>query len=175
MPHVEFTVADAVRGRAELINLNLEYVAWVFGKIEAHFGVPVNDIAGVPVSEYVPAVIDKVCGDPPPEGIFYLVYVDGGLAGMGGLRYLRKGTAEIKRIYFRPQYRGNKFGEQMLRRLLSDAHAFGYERVLLDSAPFMTSAHRAYEACGFVDCAAYEETEVPLQFRGRWRFMGCSL
>jgi len=175
MPHVEFTVADAERDRAALIDLNLEYIAWVFGEIEAHFDVPMNDIVGVPVSEYVAGAIDKVCSDAPPKGVFYLVHVDGGLAAMGGLRYLRQGTAEIKRLYVRPRYRGNKLGEQMLMHLLSDARAFGYAHLLLDSAPFMTSAHRAYEACGFVDCAAYEETEVPPQFRARWRFMERSL
>jgi GNAT superfamily N-acetyltransferase len=74
---------------------------------------------------------------------------------MGGIRHLREGAAEIKRVYFRPSYRGNKLGETMLKRLLSAAHAFGYGRVFLDSGPFMTTAHKAYEACGFADCQPY--------------------
>jgi ribosomal protein S18 acetylase RimI-like enzyme len=175
MPPVVFVVADAALHRDALIELNVEYLEWVFGQVEAGFGVPVNDIAGMPVKDYVPTVIDKVCGDPPPKGVFYLVYADGALAGMGGIRFLRDTTAEIKRIYFRPAYRGNKLGERMLRRLLSDARAFGYTHMLLDSAPFMTSAHRLYEACGFADCAAYPETEVPEALHARWRFMSLSL
>ena len=116
-------------------------------------------------------VIDKVCGDPPPKGIFYLVKVDDTLAGMGGLRFLRPGVAEIKRIYFRPEFRGRKLGELMLIRLLADAKAFGYRSVCLDTALFMRAAHRLYEKNGFSDCSAYEGVEVPAEFHGNWRFM----
>jgi GNAT superfamily N-acetyltransferase len=62
-------------------------------------------------------------------------------------------------------------GERMLSRLLADAKAFGYQRVCLDTALFMTSAHRLYEANGFSDCTAYEGVEVPPDFHRRWRFM----
>jgi len=58
----------------------------------------------MPAYEYVPKVIDKVCGSRPPKGIFYLVKVDGELAGMGGIRYVRENVCEIKRIYFRPHF-----------------------------------------------------------------------
>ena len=125
----------------------------------------------MPATEYVPTVIDKVAGDPPPRGVFYLLEVDGGLAGMGGIRFIRPGVAEIKRIYVRPQYRGMQLGELMLRRLISDAREFGYTSLCLDSGPFMTSAQRLYEGAGFEDCPPYYGTEVPLDFRDRWRFM----
>jgi len=64
-----------------------------------------------------------------------------------------------------------KPGERMLQRLLADAVAFGYLSVRLDTAPFMTSAHRLYEANGFMDCAACEGVEVPPEFHARWRFI----
>jgi GNAT superfamily N-acetyltransferase len=151
--------------------LNVEYLSWVFEGIQELFGVPSDQVVGMPASEYVPGVIDKVCGDPPPRGVFYLVKVDGELAGMGGLRHLRAGVAEIKRIYFRPEFRGLKLGERMLGQLLTDAQDFEYQRVCLDSALFMKSAHRLYEANGFSDCTAYEGVEVPSEFHSRWRFM----
>lgn len=104
-----------------------------------------------------------------------MVKVNDGLAGMGGIRYVRNGVAEIKRIYFRPNYRGNRLGEVMLNRLISDAIGFGYKTALLDSGPFMSTAHKVYERCGFVDCAPYEEAEVPSEFHDGWRFMVRSL
>lgn len=139
----------------------------MFDGVEKLFGVPVGLVPG----EYVPTVIDKVCGDPPPKGVFYLIKVDGHLAGMGGLRFLRPGVAEIKRIYVRPAHRGMKLGKLVLQRLLADATAFGYKNVCLDTAQFMTSAHRLYEDEGFTDCAVYEGVEVPAEFHARWRFM----
>lgn len=171
MQNHEFTVANIESHKDELIQLNVEYLSWVFDGIETLFGVPADEIVGMPASEYVPSVIEKVCGDPPPKGIFYLVKVDGKVAGMGGLRFLRTGVAEIKRIYFRPEFRGMKLGERMLSRLLADAEAFGYQTVCLDTALFMKSAHRVYETNGFSDCSAYEGVEVPSEFHTRWRFM----
>ncbi|MGC4044661.1 MAG: GNAT family N-acetyltransferase [Armatimonas sp.] len=164
-------VADPLAHRDVLILLNIEYLSWVFTGIEQSFGVPADEIAGMPVEQYVPTAIDKVCGDPPPKGIFYLLQTESGTAGMGGLRFLRPGVAEIKRVYVRPEYRGRKLGELILQRLLADATTFGYERVCLDTAPFMTAAHRLYECYDFTDCAAYEGVEVPSEFHSDWRFM----
>lgn len=171
MPNIEYTIADPVAHIEELLELNIEYMTWVCQGVESHFGIPAEEVLGMPAAKYVPSIIDKVCGAPPPKGIFYLVKVDGGLAGMGGIRYVRKDVAEIKRIYFRPKYRGNRLGENMLNRLISDATRFGYKAALLDSGPFMKSAHKVYERCGFLDCASYEEAEVPPEFHSGWRFM----
>ena len=171
LPKVDFIIADPVSHKNELLELNVEYMTWVCKGVESHFGILADQVLGMPVADYVSTVIDKVCGAPPPKGIFYLVKVNRGLAGMGGIRFLRNGVAEIKRIYFRPIYRGNRLGEQMLNRLIADAAEFGYEDALLDSGPFMTSAQKVYESCGFVDCAPYEEAEVPKEFHSGWRFM----
>jgi GNAT superfamily N-acetyltransferase len=171
VPTVDFIIADPVSHRSELLELNIEYMTWVFKGVESHLGILADEVVGMPAAEYVPTVIDKVCGAPPPKGIFYLVKVDGGLAGMGGLRFVREGVAEIKRIYFRPTYRGNRLGEQMLLRLIADAAKFGYKTALLDTGPFMTSAHKVYERSGFIDCAPYEEAEVPAEYHSGWRFM----
>lgn len=171
---ITFSRADVRRDRAQLVELNVEYLAWVLAEVEQHFGVPAQSVVGMPAHEYVPTVIEKVCGASPPAGVFYLVTVDGELAGMGGLRGL--GTAaEIKRIYFRPAFRGRGLGEAMLNRLLADAAAFGYGRVLLDSGPFMGAAQCVYQRNRFVDCEAYPGVEVPEKFHSRWRFMQRSL
>jgi GNAT superfamily N-acetyltransferase len=171
MPTQEFIVASVASHREELIQLNVEYLSWVFTEIESLFGVPVDEIVGMPIRDYVPTVIDKVCGDPPPKGIFYLVKADNQLAGMGGLRFLRPEMAEVKRVYIRPEFRGRKLGELTLHRLLDDAKAFGYKSVCLDTGVFMTAAQRLYEASRFTDCAAYDGVEVPEAFHSRWRFM----
>ena len=170
MPH-DFIVANALTHRRELIELNIEYLTWVLNGIEEYFGIPADEVVGMPAADYVPTVIDKVCGDPPPKGIFYMLDVDGSIAGMGGLRFVRPGAAEVKRIYVRPAYRGRKLGEVLLNRVISDARDFGYEKLLLDSGPFMRSAQHMYESVGFKDCEAYDGTEVPLALRDRWRFM----
>jgi GNAT superfamily N-acetyltransferase len=167
----EFTAITVRSHRDQLVEINVEYVSWVFREIDSSFGVNFEKIIGMSASDYVLSVIDKVCGKPPPEGIFYLVNVDGRIAGMGGLRGLNPIRAELKRMYIRPEFRGMRLGDRLLERLISDATAFGYKQVCLDSAPFMKAAHRVYENKGFVDCPSYEGVEVPHEFHDRWRFM----
>ena len=175
MPHVEFIAASPLTHREALIELNVEYLTWVFANVEAQFGIPADQVNGMPASAYVPTVIDKVCGHTPPHGIFYLLKVADQWAGMGGLRCLAPGVADIKRVYMRPACRRLRLGERLLHRLLADAQAFGCERVYLDTAPFMTAAQRLYQANGFADCAPYDGTEVPVELHNRWRFMSLAL
>lgn len=171
----EFVPTDPVAHRAELITLNVEYMEWVLAGIERSFGTSPQDLLGQPIADYVAAKLDSVCGAPPPQGVFYLVRLGGALAGMGGLRRVRDGVAELKRVYVRPACRGARLGATIVERLLADARAFGYCHVWLDSAPFMTSAHRLYEAAGFTDCPPYQEAEVSPRLHERWRFMARAL
>lgn len=172
MPNnVTFLLANPVAHRDAILGINVEYMAWVADGIEKSFGLTPQALLGMAPAEYVASVIDKVCGEPPPRGAFYLVYVDGDLAGMGGVRSLGDGVAEIKRIYVRPAFRGLSLGQSILQRLLADAQAFGYPHICLDSAPFMQSAQRIYAAAGFVDRGPYEGLEVPEILHPGWRFM----
>lgn len=175
MTTLTFTPAHPASHRDALLELNTEYLQWVvsgFGRIT---GASAQQMLGMDVPAYVASVIDKVCGDPPPRGIFYLVEADGVLAGMGGLRWVRDGVAEVKRIYVRPAHRGQRLGEAILQRVLDDATAFGYRAMWLDSAPFMQSAQRIYERFGFVDRSPYDETEAPKALHPIVRFMEKSL
>src|ERR1700677_3233656 len=139
---IEFTRADLVQHRDALLEMNVEYASWVAVEIEKAFQIPVEALVGASVRDYIVSVLDKVCGEKPPVGVFYLVRMDGKLSGMGGLRGLRDGAAELKRIYVRSESRGRRLGEAIVERLLNDAREFGYQKVLLESAPFMQSAHR---------------------------------
>lgn len=168
-------MANIESHRGDLIQLKLEYVFWVVSEFKREFGVSVEELVGMSTSDYVHSVIEKVCGDRPPAGVFYLIRMDSQLAGMGGLRCVGPDVAEIKRIYIRPEFRGMKLGDHMMHRLLEDAKRFGYPRVCLESGPFMQSAHRLYERNGFTDCAIYEGVEVPEMFHNRWRVMDRTL
>jgi GNAT superfamily N-acetyltransferase len=169
-----FRIADPTADRAALIAMNVEYVTWVFAEIEKMSGMTARAILGADVADYVPGIIDKVCGDPPPLGVFYLVEHAGQLVAMGGLRRSEDGIAELKRVYVRPAGRGHRLGQALASRLVADARAFGYRRVRLDTLPFMGPAQAIYEAMGFADCAPYP-IEMPEAFRDRIRYMALDL
>ena len=169
-----FRLADPVADRQALLDLNIAHVAWVFGEIEKASGVTARDILGMAIEDYVPTVIEKVCGEPPPRGAFYLVELDGQAMGMGGLRHCEDGIAEMKRVFVRPEARGHRLGEAIAARLVADARVFGYRRVRLDTMPFMGPAQALYERMGFVDCAPYP-IEMPAAFRSGIRYMELAL
>lgn len=171
MPTPLLKPVNLLTDRHTLIDLSLEYMGWVADGITNHFGTALQDLSAMPLADYVAGSIDALFNQQPPQGIFYLVTLDGQAAGMGGLRRLDQGTAEIKRFYIRPQHRGLRLGTLLLNRLMMDAQIFGYRRVLLDSAPFMKPAQGLYESAGFKDCAAYQASEVPAALRAGWRFM----
>ena len=170
MTDVVYRLADPHVDRAALVALNVEYVTWVFAEIETMSGLTARQILGAEVADYVPTVIDKVCGDPPPRGAFYLVERGGEVVAMGGLRRSDDGVAELKRVYVRPAGRGHRLGEAIAARLVADARAFGYAKVRLDTLPFMRQAQSLYEGMGFVDCAPYP-VEMPEAFRRHIRYM----
>lgn len=135
------------------------------------FDVPEDDVVGGPAALYARAFIPHVTHQVPPVGVFYLIRLGDEVAGMCGLRRLTSTEVEIKRLYVTPAFRGLGLGQRAVHRLVEDARRFGYERICLDSAPFMRPAHRIYEALGFRDCPTYDGVEVPPRFRGQWRFM----
>jgi len=169
-----FRIADPVADRAALVELNVEYVAWVFAELERIAGLTALGVLGSEPADYVPTVIDKVCGEAPPRGVFYLVEREGRPIAMGGLRRCEDGVAELKRVYVRPAGRGHRLGEAIAQRLVNDARAFGYRTVRLDTLPFMGAAQALYESMGFSDCAPYP-VEMPEAARQHLRYMALAL
>lgn len=168
---ITFETADARRDHAALSELNIQYLEWLDLNIRRDFGITLPALLGQPIADYVAGSLDKLCAAQPPEGVFYLVRRGGHLAGMGGVRRTPDGMSEMKRVFVRPDQRGGGLGAVIVKRLIADAEAFGYKAMRLDSGPFMTSAHRLYEAEGFRDRPAYEGAEVPAEVHHNWRFM----
>jgi GNAT superfamily N-acetyltransferase len=165
-----FRPADLRVDRQTLFELTVEYMAWVGRGIEARWPASAA-FQGGSAEGHVAATLDALCSKSPPEGVFYLVALDGVVAGMCGLRRLEDRVAEFKRIYVRPSHRGRGLGAAMLHKLIDDAKAFGCDTAVLDSAPFMQSAQRLYAAAGFVDRPPYPGSEAPPQLLDVWRFM----
>jgi len=174
-PELEYTPVDLAIHRGQMVDLTVEYMTWVAQQMDAWFAIDTLAMIGMPVREYVASTLDKVCADVPPRGITYLITLDDHLVGMGGVRQLREGVGELKRMYIRPAYRGRGFGVVLLRQLLQMAAQFRYRSIYLDSGPFMTTAHQLYREHGFVARGEYPETEAPASLRPRWVFMEKSL
>lgn len=166
-----FVQADLEKHREVLTRFNIQYFDWADASVRDHFGLALPNLLGMPIPDYVDGALEKLCEGTHAEGVFYVVFDGETAMGMGGLRRVRDGVGEIKRIYVSPEGRGGGTGAKILDRLVSDARSFGYRELLLETGPFMTSAHRIYEAAGFEDTAPFPGAEVPEKLRHDWRFM----
>lgn len=95
-----------------------------------------------------------------PSGRLYLLYVNDELAGCVGLRKLDKEKCELKRLYVRPRFRGEKLGEMLLERIMGDARRIGYKYMYLDTLPFLTTAIKMYRRYGFEEIARYNDSPI---------------
>lgn len=107
----------------------------------------------------------------PPEGRLLLALIGEAPAGLACLKKLEEGVGEIKRMYVRPEFRGQGIGGALLEKLTDEAVQIGYTALRLDSARFMKEAHKLYRSMGFTEIESYEGSEIPEEFRSFWIFM----
>ena len=97
----------------------------------------------------------------PPAGCLLLAWQGADVLGCAAMRRVDARRAELKRVYVRPQARGLKLGERLVRAVLTRAAQAGYERVCLDVLPEFQTAQCLYERLGFVDAEAVSANPVP--------------
>ena len=96
-----------------------------------------------------------------PEGRLLLAMVEDHVAGCAALRALSAGTAEMKRVYVRPAFRGLGLGRKLVESILDESRAAGYRRVRLDTLRTMLGAQQLYRELGFRQIAPYVDNPVP--------------
>ena len=152
--------------------LNLEYFTWMADELSRHCALRFEEITGLNMESYVERTVELSCSMVPLKAILMLLRTrSGDLVGMGGLRRLPDGAAEIVRIFMRPSFRGHRFGTAMVERLITEAELSGYEIIRLDTAVFMESAQRIYRHAGFQLRPAYAGAEPPAVLQPYWLYM----
>jgi DNA-binding MarR family transcriptional regulator/N-acetylglutamate synthase-like GNAT family acetyltransferase len=93
-----------------------------------------------------------------PGSTYVLATSDGEPVAYGGIRptpQLGETTAEVKRMWVHPEWRGAGLGGRMLRHLEALARDRGYTRVVLDTNGVLTEAIALYERSGYVPIERY--------------------
>ena len=109
----------------------------------------------------------------PPQGGLFLATVDDQPAGCVALKPKDESTGELKRMYVRPSFRGQRVGWHLGQKVLEEAREIGYKKVYLDSDQAMKPAHKVYEKLGFKYIPA--PVDFPKELVSVSVFMECEL
>jgi GNAT superfamily N-acetyltransferase len=151
---VEICEARSKADEAAAVTLMAAYVTWVLQRLREEYGVADKPFDQLQVAATLSAY-------KPPSGVLLLAKLAGRPVGVGALRQLPDGAAEVKRMYVVPEARGLHIGSRILDHLLATASEQGATVIRLDTARFMVEAHRLYRSRGFVEREPYEGTEIP--------------
>ena len=94
-----------------------------------------------------------------PGVTFWSAWVGGDLVAIGAMKQLDLTHGELKSMRAAPTFRRMGLGEAMLRHLIAEARARGYERLSLETgsgAPF-EPAIGLYRKHGFAECGPFAD------------------
>jgi len=100
-----------------------------------------------------------------PGGRLFLCEVDERPAACIALKPLEPGICEMKRLYVRPEFRGQHIGSMLARHIVKEAREAGYSKMRLDTIRgAMDNAIALYSSLGFKEISAYYDNPVPNAF-----------
>lgn len=90
-----------------------------------------------------------------PTGVLLLAFDNDKAIACAGVRKIDGTIAELKRMFVDPNYRGLQLGQQILHQAIDAAKGMGYERIRLDTVPYMLTAINIYKGAGFYEIEPY--------------------
>jgi putative acetyltransferase len=97
----------------------------------------------------------------PPDGRLLFAVHGNKIAGCIALRKIGDEACEMKRLYVRPEFRGQQIGRALVKRLIREAREIGYMRMRLDTLPAkMDQAIALYRSLGFREIEPYYHNPV---------------
>lgn len=92
-----------------------------------------------------------------PKGALLIAYFNNQPAGCVAFQSFSESICEMKRMYVKPQFQGNKIGHQLIKELLIQAKKSGYHKMYLDTHPWMKAAQHLYQKFGFQEIERYND------------------
>lgn len=88
-----------------------------------------------------------------------VAYADGFAVGCGAIKFYAAGTGEIKRMFVRPEFRGQGIAGKLLKELESWARDLGYDQLILETGKAQPEAIGLYAKSGYTLIPNYGQYE----------------
>jgi putative acetyltransferase len=89
------------------------------------------------------------------RGCLYIALDANQPVGCVAVRDFGQGICEMKRLYVKPNFRGQKVGKLLAEVIIKAAGDMGYDYMRLDTIPSMKQANMLYNTLGFKQIAPY--------------------
>ena len=105
---------------------------------------------------YGKGVIEEFAEENKQMLIFYVAYDESDNAvACGALKHFNDDTAEIKRMYVKPEYRGRGLSKLILSELEDKARELNYNRLVLETGLKQPEAMNLYSKFGYKPLKCY--------------------
>jgi GNAT superfamily N-acetyltransferase len=158
-------VEEDINDISELFYDNLCEIQPIF---EREFNVSLN------VDDLLEKDIAKLNQFAAPSCGLFLTKVEGKNAGCAGFRQNSQSTAEVKRMYVKPEFRRQGIGRVLLQAVIYETRKIGYSKLHLDTPYYAKEAQALYRSFGFQEIPPYPESDIPSNLHPKWIFMELS-
>jgi len=155
----------------EFVQMNIEYITSLQDLLDETYQLDTRSILETSVEERAKMTLDEFTRIKSPNGIVYILEVNGKVAGMGALRKIGDGVGEVKRMFNYPRYRGKGYGRKMLNKLMEAGREFGFSTIKLDTPKFAYAAQGLYHSVGFKEVEVYPESDIQPPWDQYWLYM----
>jgi GNAT superfamily N-acetyltransferase len=90
-------------------------------------------------------------------GTYVVAWIDGMARGCGAFRRLDTGSAELKRMYVEPGFRGRGVGGALLKALETEARRLGIHQLVLETGVRQAAAIHLYRGQGYLEAPPFGE------------------
>ncbi len=95
----------------------------------------------------------------PPEGRLFIAKNDAGeMIGCGMMKKIKPDTAEMKRLFVKPEARGTGLGRHLIERRIDAARNMGIKTLLVDTLKANVEMQGLYHKLGFEEIDVYQES-----------------
>lgn len=145
---------------AVLRPLFTEYLQWVADRLRHDYGIAFDEPEEVLLERHhraFDAELPKMLG---PRGRVIVARIADSIVGVGTMKPVSDGTAEIKRMFVRPEARGLGIARAIMARLLDDARSEGFTEIRGETMDFMGTAIALYRSLGTAEIVQFDESEA---------------
>ena len=168
---IDFVPFDLEVHRDEYIQMNIEYLERNLDDLDENFQIDSRAMVGRTAQEMAQGILGAYKDLKPPEGVLFILLVNGNVSGMGAIKKLSETVGELKSMYIRPEVQGKGYGKKMVSKLLETGEELGCSTFRLDTSKFMVAAQHIYRLAGFRERDKYPRSDVSAQWESYWMWM----